>query len=128
MSQANSIQVGGGHYRSAVGIQHWDFVVGNNIDYLRAQVAKYLQRWKKKNGLQDLQKAAHFYQKLLEVPRVPVQRERWSVSLADYVAANDIEAEEAAIIDKLLDNNVDMLRAGYDKLLVLIAAQEPPAE
>lgn len=71
MSKANERQVGGQHY--ATPIQHWDFVVANDIPYLEAQVIKYVCRHKKKNGVQDLEKAAHFLQKLIEVERAKSQ-------------------------------------------------------
>ena len=62
---ANEDQVGGDHYRTE--IQHWDYVLANNIPYLEAQVIKYLTRWRKKGGLQDVYKARHFLEKLIEV-------------------------------------------------------------
>lgn len=61
---ANDKQVGGDHYDAP--IQHWDLVVANKIPYLEAQVIKYVMRWRKKNGLQDLEKARHFLEKLIE--------------------------------------------------------------
>lgn len=61
---ANERQVGGTHYRSP--IQHWDYVLANEIPYLEAQVIKYLTRWRKKNGKQDVEKAVHYLQKLCE--------------------------------------------------------------
>jgi hypothetical protein len=48
-------------------VQHWDYVLANNIPYLEAQIIKYLTRWRKKNGFQDLEKAQHFLSKLIEV-------------------------------------------------------------
>jgi hypothetical protein len=65
MSSANETQVAGTHYRSA--IQHWDFVAARGLGYFEGQVTKYLTRWRKKNGVQDLQKARHFLAKLLEL-------------------------------------------------------------
>ena len=62
---ANDKQVAGNHYRKQ-GIQHWDYVLANNIPYMEAQVIKYVSRWRDKNGMQDLQKAEHFLQKLIE--------------------------------------------------------------
>lgn len=62
---ANKTQIGGDHYKS--GIQHWDYVVANQLDYFQAQITKYVTRWKKKNGLQDLEKARHFLDKYIEV-------------------------------------------------------------
>ncbi len=65
MSEANERQVGGNHY--AAPIQHWDFVVANAVPYLEAQIMKYALRWRRKGGVGDLDKAAHFLQKLREV-------------------------------------------------------------
>lgn len=67
MAKANDRQVGGAHYRSP--IQHWDYVLANDIPYLEAQIIKYVTRHRKKNGLQDLEKAQHFLEKLIEEER-----------------------------------------------------------
>jgi hypothetical protein len=61
---ANDKQVGGTHYQST--IQHWDYVMANNLGYMEAQIIKYVTRWRKKNGVQDLEKALHFLEKLIE--------------------------------------------------------------
>jgi len=66
MSLANETQVGGKHYKG-VAIQHWDMVAANGLGYFEGQVSKYVTRWRKKNGLEDLNKAKHFLQKLIEV-------------------------------------------------------------
>lgn len=76
---ANSRQVAGTHYQS--GIQHWDFVAANNLDYFQGQITKYVVRWKKKNGVDDLLKAQHFLQKYLEV----VQANDGSAPTSAYV-------------------------------------------
>jgi hypothetical protein len=66
MSQANKQQVGGTHYKTDY--EHWDLMLSQNrgIDYLIGQATKYVSRWRKKNGMQDLQKALHFVNKLIE--------------------------------------------------------------
>ena len=61
---ANDKQVGGTHYAKV--IQHWDFVLANDIPYMEAQIIKYVFRWKEKNGIEDLKKAQHFLEKLIE--------------------------------------------------------------
>lgn len=48
-------QEGGTHYASEY--QHWDWVVDVRMNYLFANATKYLTRWRKKNGLEDLKKA-----------------------------------------------------------------------
>lgn len=62
VSNPNDRQVGGSHYRASY--QHWDLVVTNNIRYLEAQITKYVTRWKKKNGVQDVEKSVHYLDKL----------------------------------------------------------------
>jgi hypothetical protein len=65
LSEANSIQVAGDHYKKR-SIQPWDYIVANNIGYLEGNVIKYVSRHKDKGGVADLQKAQHYLQKLLE--------------------------------------------------------------
>lgn len=69
---ANDIQVGGDHYRKRP-IQTWDFIVTNNMNFLQGSIIKYVVRYQDKGGLQDLQKARHYLDKLIETisPEVP---------------------------------------------------------
>lgn len=62
---ALDIQVGGDHYKG-MKIQPVEFIVANDIPYREANAIKYLCRHKNKNGLQDLKKAAHYVQMLIE--------------------------------------------------------------
>lgn len=65
---ANDRQVGGRHYKTEEGVvEHWDIVAQHNLDYFQGQITKYVMRWRKKGGLQDLQKARHFLDKYIEV-------------------------------------------------------------
>lgn len=66
---ANDKQVGGEHYKEPKGVQHWDFATQHNMDYFQGQITKYICRWKKKNGIQDLEKAQHFLEKYIEVEK-----------------------------------------------------------
>lgn len=66
MAVANNTQVGGDHYKSQA-IQPWDFIVSNNIGFLAGNVIKYVTRFEKKNGVEDLKKARHYLDKLIEV-------------------------------------------------------------
>ena len=63
MSKPNDHQGGGSHYAAAV--QHWDIVVMHDLNYFEGQITKYVMRARKKNGLQDLQKAKHFIEKYI---------------------------------------------------------------
>lgn len=65
MSAANDHQVGGDHYRRQA-IQPWDFIVANGLGYLEGNIVKYVCRWRSKDGLDDLRKARHYLDKLIE--------------------------------------------------------------
>ena len=65
-SLANEAQVGGNHYKTKA-IQPWDYIVSNNLGYLEGCIVKYVSRYKEKGGVQDLEKAVHYLQKLIEV-------------------------------------------------------------
>jgi len=66
MSQANDRQEGGSHYKTKA-IQPWDYIVANDLGFLEGSIIKYVTRYKEKNGVNDLKKAAHFLEKLIEV-------------------------------------------------------------
>mgnify|MGYP003639067901 CR=1 FL=1 len=55
------MQVGGDHYKSDY--QHWDFVCDTGLHYLLACATKYISRWRKKNGIEDLKKSLHYINK-----------------------------------------------------------------
>jgi len=65
-ASANNHQVGGDHYR-AKPIQPWDFITANGIGFLEGNAIKYLARWKDKGGIDDLRKARHYVDKLIEL-------------------------------------------------------------
>lgn len=58
-------QEGGTHYKD-MAIQPVEFIVKNNIPYREANIIKYVVRHKSKNGLEDLKKARHYLDMLIE--------------------------------------------------------------
>ena len=48
-------------------IQVWDFIIDQNLTYLEGCIIKYVCRYKKKNGVEDLQKAKVYLEKLIEI-------------------------------------------------------------
>ena len=60
-----STQVGGNHY-SKMKIQPIDFITANGIGYIEGNIIKYVCRYKSKNGVEDLKKAQHYLQMLIE--------------------------------------------------------------
>ncbi len=59
-------QIGGTHY-SKHKIQPWDYVAANDLGYFEGSIIKYITRWRDKGGVEDLKKARHFLDKLIEV-------------------------------------------------------------
>ena len=69
--KANSIQVGGNHYKDKA-VQPWDvidsaFSKEEAVGFYRGNVIKYTMRCNDKGGVEDLKKAQHYLAKLLEV-------------------------------------------------------------
>lgn len=62
MSNAN--KMGGDYYKG--GIEPWDFIISRGLGYLEGNIIKYISRYKQKNGLEDLIKARHYIDKLIE--------------------------------------------------------------
>ena len=58
-------QVGGDHYKMV--IQPAEYVHKNKIGYLEGNVIKYVSRHRNKNGKQDIEKAIHYLQMILEM-------------------------------------------------------------
>jgi hypothetical protein len=69
---ANDKQVGGSHYKT--NIEPWDAILDWGLGYLDGSAVKYLSRWHKKGGIQDLEKARHYLDKLIEVEHERLQR------------------------------------------------------
>lgn len=66
MSKANDKQQGGNHYKRKA-IQPWDYIAANEIGFFEGSAIKYLTRWRDKGGIEDLRKANHFIEKLIEL-------------------------------------------------------------
>ena len=65
-SDALDKQVAGNHYKD-LPIQPVEFIYANAIGYFEGNVIKYVSRWRKKNGIADLEKAKHYIELLIEL-------------------------------------------------------------
>jgi hypothetical protein len=66
MTNSNKTQVGGSHYKDKT-IQPWDYIAANQLGYFEGNIVKYVSRWKDKGGVDDLRKARHYLDKLIEM-------------------------------------------------------------
>jgi hypothetical protein len=121
---ALNTQVGGSHYKDMV-IQPVEFIEKNNLGFCVGNVIKYVCRYKSKNGIEDLKKAKHYLEILIdiendknnelesvEIPIEPADEE----PPTDEVGPSE-EANVRSVFDKLYDviNPNDTLVAGNPK-------------
>jgi hypothetical protein len=63
--EATAHQVGGNHYTDCA-IQPIDYITKNGLGFCEGNVVKYITRWRKKGGVEDLKKARHYIDLLIE--------------------------------------------------------------
>jgi DNA mismatch repair protein MutH len=63
-------QIGGNHYKK-MKIQPAEFIEQNGLSYLQGNAIKYICRFREKNGVEDLRKAKHYIDMLIEFHMQP---------------------------------------------------------
>jgi hypothetical protein len=58
-------QIGGSHY-AEMAIQPMEYSMANNLDACQHTIVKYVSRFRNKNGIEDLKKAIHCIEMLME--------------------------------------------------------------
>ncbi|MEX0822688.1 MAG: DUF3310 domain-containing protein [Rhodothermales bacterium] len=61
-------QEGGSHYRD-MPIQVTEYIHRNGLGFIEGCVVKYVSRWRSKGGVEDLRKARHYLDLLIEMER-----------------------------------------------------------
>jgi hypothetical protein len=64
LDKLNNVVIHPDHYNK--GIECWDYTTSHDMNFLQGNVVKYVTRYKQKNGLQDLEKAMQYLEKLIE--------------------------------------------------------------
>ena len=59
-------QVGGEHYKNFK-IQPIEFITANKLSFIQASIIKYISRFDKKNGKEDIDKVIHYCELLKEL-------------------------------------------------------------
>lgn len=126
----NKRQVAGSHY--AAPIQHWDYVIlALGHRYLEGNITKYVTRHRKKNGIQDLQKALHYLDKLrdsFEKGNVSGPGTTWpEFPMGEFISGNGLNTLEAYVCNRLATweklTDLDIIR-NYICDLILDAEDE----
>ena len=55
------VQIGGSHYKS-FNIQPYEFISKNNLSFFQGNVVKYVCRYQRKGGAEDIKKIIHYCQ------------------------------------------------------------------
>lgn len=64
--KAIDVQEGGTHYKKCA-IQPIEFIYANDIPFIEGNIIKYVTRHRDKNGIEDLKKAKHYIDLLIEL-------------------------------------------------------------
>lgn len=103
---ANEHQVGGRHYKTAY--EHWDLVTDVGMGYLAGCATKYVARHRKKGGIEDLRKALHYVDKLIEVASEPSPfpglspRVNRVTALERFAQINGLTAQEKIVMETIV--------------------------
>lgn len=137
----NKRQVGGGHYKTDM--EHWDLVENAGLGYLEGCATKYVTRWRKKAGLQDLEKALHYVDKLISLASRPLapRKNRGQAAVEDllrYAVANELGARETLVmcllcrwtgpedLERARDEIAEMIRLEREKGETKTSGQDHP--
>ena len=63
-------QISGSHYKTMM-IQPLEYALANNLGICEHAVVKYISRWRDKGGVDDLRKAIHYCEILIERETAP---------------------------------------------------------
>ena len=85
--KASNNQIGGNHY-SKLAIQPMEYALKNGLNYAQANVVKYVTRYKDKGGIEDLRKAIHCIELLIQHETEQVAQEWPPEERIDIISQN----------------------------------------
>lgn len=125
-------QEGGDHYQAEY--QHWDWVTDIGMGYLPGNATKYVSRWHKKNGIEDLKKALTYIDKMLVVlEEYPLYQFNYSIGngykigkcTERFIVVNQLGDAERGICEALsFKCDKYMVKAAREKLMALIRSAQ----
>ena len=83
MTKAIDRQIGGDHYKK-LKIQPMEYSLANNLNAAQHTVVKYVTRYKDKGGLQDLEKALHTLEMLIEHETSQAKQDQPELPLREF--------------------------------------------
>lgn len=113
-------QIGGTHYKNFK-IQPIELIMHYNLGYCEGNIIKYICRYKNKGGAEDLNKALHYIDFLLEFKKHEENYEFTWPGLSyieDFILVNELSDVHEAIITCIV-----MYNSSGDKKWLRLAAQ-----
>jgi hypothetical protein len=116
MGSANERQVGGDHYKVA-DYQHWDWAHDVRLHGLPWTASKYVSRWRRKNGKEDLEKSVHYIDKAEELgisgsTQLHRNRDFWR-----FVLENELTTQEAEVCFYIMEGQWQQARVATLELI-----------
>ena len=106
------------HYQSEDGLEVIDVIKAFTADLTGIEavdtgnIIKYICRWKKKNGLQDLEKALWYLQDLIEnVKNEQIVDKFNSVGLVNAISPEELDSLLDIRVKDLTQNEIDVIEA-----------------
>lgn len=116
LASANARQHGGDHYKGSE-YEHWDWVSECRLHYLAGCASKYVFRWRKKNGAEDLKKAHHYIDKAIELNIPGSSLSTRHDKFWKFVLSNCVPMTEAAAIYHIMEGQWAEAKALLSKIL-----------
>lgn len=123
---ANDIQIAGDHYKKQQ-IQPWDFIPECDLNFFEGNVLKYTSRWRSKNGMVDLEKVAHFIDKMIELKGngdLDSSGHATSSQIDAYCLANKIYDFRERIIISIVSGGWNLRSLSWAQLLIKSLIEE----
>lgn len=120
---ANDKQIGGVHYGMGE-YQHWDWANDVRLPGIPYAASKYVDRWRLKNGREDLEKALHYLEKAeeLKISLIPVTDR--AAMFWRYVIGRNHVIEDAAILWYVQEGDWAAASAAVQVLLERLPAED----
>ena len=102
-------QIGGEHYKKT--IQAIEYIAKNSLNFNAGNVIKYISRYKDKNGLEDLNKAKHYidfiinYEYLSSSVLTSTNNQALTIQPHEYCFKNGFNSLQFEVIDKVTRHN-----------------------
>lgn len=115
--KANEKQIGGRHYKTSY--EHWDLAIVIPMTYLEGCATKYIARSRKKGGVEDLKKAMHYIEKIMETTNYETSRRLTRPAIHNevnkFALVNHLSlAEEELVVSLCLyESALDLQHAQY---------------